>query len=192
MYIISQVFAGIGLITTTTGRLFKEQEKNLLFNIITNVMFTLSYFFLGAYVGMIGIVVSIIRSVVFYIFVKKKWEKKVWLLVLFIILFLVSCGLSSLLSREFVVLNFILVVLKGISFTYGSWQHNIKVFRLCSIIACSLSVVHDALVHGWLNMSAEALSIVFMIFVIFKERAEAKREELNSEKQESEDLNKSE
>lgn len=170
MYIVSQVLAAFGFVFTTTGRLFKQQEKNLLFNVIANIFFVFSYLFLAAYTGMMGLIISIIRSFVFYLFVKNKWEKKVWLLVLFLVLLLCSCLLSVFISKEFILIEFLLVLAKGGVYTFAAWQHNEKVFRWLSIVSCSCAIVHDLLQMGFVNAFAEFVSIIFIIVVFIRER----------------------
>lgn len=170
MYIVSQVLAAFGFVFTTTGRLFKQQEKNLLFNVVANIFFVFSYLFLAAYTGMMGLIISIIRSFVFYLFVKNKWEKKVWLLVLFLVLLLCSCLLSVFISKEFILIEFLLVLAKGGVYTFAAWQHNEKVFRWLSIVSCCCAIVHDLLQMGFVNAFAEFVSIIFIIVVFIRER----------------------
>lgn len=168
MYILSQVIAGCGFVFTTTGRLFKKQEMNLLFNVLANLFFGFSYFLLSAYAGMLGVIVSIARSFVFYLFVKKMWKKKLWLLLLFLVAQACSCGLSVLISKEFVLIELLLAFAKGGIFTYASWQHNPKVFRVLSIVTCVVCIAHDLLKHGYVNALAEFVSIIFIMVVIVR------------------------
>ena len=168
MYILSQVIAGFGFVFTTTGRLFKKQEMNLLFNVLANLFFGFSYFLLSAYAGMLGVIVSIVRSFVFYLFVKKMWKKKWWLLILFLVAQACSCSLSVLISKEFVLIELLLAFAKGGIFTYASWQHNPKVFRWLSIVSCVVAIAHDLLKHGYVNALAEFVSIIFIMVVIIR------------------------
>lgn len=174
MYVLSQVLAAFGFVFTTSGRLFKQQEKNLLFNVIANLFFVFSYLFLAAYAGMMGLIISIIRSFVFYLFVKNKWDKKLWLLILFLVLLVGSCSLSIFISKEFVLIEFLLVLAKGGVYTFAAWQHNVKVFRWLSIVSCCCAIVHDLLQMGFVNAFAEFVSIIFIIVVFVKEYRESK------------------
>lgn len=176
MYILSQVLAGVGLVFTTSGRLFKKQENNLLFNIIANVFFILSYLFLGAYAGMFGLIVSIARSIVFYFYVKNQWQKRVWLLILFLALLLASCFLSMAISKEFVLIEFLLVMAKGGLYTYASWQHNVKIFRWLSIVCCICTIAHDLLKQGYINALAEGIAIIFIVIVIIVDYVKSKKQ----------------
>ena len=136
-----------------------------------------SYLFLAAYAGMMGLIISIVRSFVFYLFVKNKWEKKVWLLILFLVLLVCSCTLSIFISQEFVLLEFALVLLKGGVYTFAAWQHNVKVFRYLSILSCVCAIIHDLLQKGYVNAFAEFVSIIFIIIVFIKDRKKEKGDE---------------
>jgi hypothetical protein len=174
MYIASQVLAAFSLFFNVLSRVFKKQSQCLFVNVISNIFGLLSCFFLTAYMGMAGLFLATVRSVVFYFYSKNNWEKQVWLLVLFILLQLGLCILTGFVAG-FIWWDFALVFIKSSIFAYGCWQKNITVFRLCSVASCTLTVVYFSLYAGYVNVAAEVLSIILLIVVMIKESVERKK-----------------
>ena len=148
MYIASQIFAAISLFFNIWSRFFKKQHHNLFINIFASIFNLISYILLTAYMGMVGLIVSTIRSIVFFLFAKNKWEKKTWLLVLFVGAQLGTCILTASISG-FIFIDFVLVFLKGSLYTYGSWQHNNNIFRWSSIISCVFAIIYNLRYDGY-------------------------------------------
>ena len=172
-YIISQVLAGFSLTFNVISRYFKKQSHSLLFNIISNLFGLASCAFLTAYMGMVGLFAATIRSYVFYIYSKKNWEKQVWLLLLFIAAQLALCIATGFISG-FIWWDFTLVMVKSTFFAYGCWQHNVKVFRICSIISCALTIVYFILYKGYVNCIAEFLSIIVLVYAMIRDRKKSR------------------
>ena len=149
-YIISQVLALIALIINVVSRYFKKQANGILFNALTNLFLMASCIFLTAYVGMAGCFVSAVRAFVFYIYAKKNWDRKLWLIIFFILLQFALCILTGFID-EFIWWAIILIMVKSTIFAYGCWQHNLKVFRICGIISCSLSATYYLIYMGYIK-----------------------------------------
>ena len=174
MYIASQIFAAISLFFNIWSRFFKKQHHNLFINIFASIFNLISYILLTAYMGMVGLIVSTIRSIVFFFFAKNKWKKKTWLLVVFVVAQFATCVLTACISG-FVLIDFVLVFLKGSLYTYGSWQHNVNVFRWASIASSSVAIIYNILYAGYMNCASEALSIVILLYVIIRDFVENKK-----------------
>ena len=185
MYIASQVFATLSLVCNVLSRFFKKQHHNLLVNIFASFLSVISFFLLTAYMGMVGLIVSTIRSITFYFFAKNNWEKKVWLLTVFTIAQLATCTITAVISINndamltLVIVDFILVFLKGTIYTYGSWQHNVRVFWWSSIISSSIASVYNLMHKGYMNTASEVLSIIILIYMITMDIISRKKEQNN-------------
>ena len=175
MYIASQIFSAISLFFNIWSRFFKKQHHNLFINIFASIFNLISYILLTAYMGMVGLIVSTIRSIVFFFFAKNNWEKKTWLLVLFVVAQFATCVLTACISG-FVLIDFILVFLKGSLYTYGSWQHNVNIFRWSSIISSTVAIIYNLLHAGYINCASELLSIVILFYVIIRDVLESKKQ----------------
>ena len=179
--IIAQSLAGVALVLTMAGRGFKKQTTNLLFNVVSCVFFAVSYLMLGAYMGLVEKCIAIVRSLVFYLYLKKNWNRQVWLLALFSVVLTVTCCFSFTTW-----LDFALIMLKGLSYTYASWQHNVKVFRWLSIFSCAVTFVYDLIYLGYVLAMAELVAIAVIIAVMIKEKVSEKR--IKNNQQTSEEL----
>ena len=197
MYFFSQVLAFISMGLNIGSRFFKKQSNVLLVNIFSCLVGFFSNLLLLAFMGMAGLLVSTFRSIVFYYFSKNKWEKKLWLLFLFLGLQLVVCSLTSYFmvnkivtetGKSFiscitasVVIDFILIFLKGGLFTIGAWQHNENVFRWLSIASAVFAVIYYFLLPkiGYANAASEIIAMSLIFYAIFSD-AKAKKKALAS------------
>ena len=161
MFIAGQIVSGVALVFNTSGRLFKKQSTNLIFNCIANILVAISFFLLGAYMGLVCMIVSAIRTFVFYLYAKNGWHKNFLLLILFTLLYL---GTSFLIFTNW--LEYIIIVAKGISYTYGAWQRRPQTFRILSIVSCLFTIWYNILYAGYINILCEILCIVFTSIVI--------------------------
>ena len=169
MYITSQVLAGFAMFFNIFSRFFKKQSHSLFYNFISNIFSLLSCIFLYAFMGMVGLVVSIIRTIVFYIYSKNDWEKKLWLLWLFFGLQLGVCILTSAITG-FIWWDFALIFVKSALYSYGAWQRNVHVFRWFCILSCLLTVVYFLIHIGYINALAEVVSIVILLFMEIRDK----------------------
>ena len=85
------------------------------------------------------------------------------------------CIITGFLS-EFIWWDITLVMVKSTFFAYGCWQHNVKVFRICSIISCVLTIVYFVLYAGYMNCISEALAIVVLVYAMIRDAKADKKE----------------
>lgn len=169
MTTVANILSLIGMGFNTGGRLFKKQENNMLFNLFSNVFFALGYLFLGAYMGLGVMVASILRTLILFSMFKNKQTPQLSTFYLLILVFL-TCSLISFTNW----LDFCLIMAKSISYTYGAWQHNVKIFRLFSIISCCFTICYNIPYHGYMNIIAESISIIFILIVAIVENNKSK------------------
>ena len=164
VYIASQVVSGIALTLNASGRLFKKQSTNMIFTVIANILIAISFYLLGAYMGLVCMIVSVTRTFVFYLYAKNGWSKNLFLLIFFIALYL---GTSFITFTNW--LEYVIIALKGITYTYGAWQHNVQTFRILSIASCIFTIWYNAIYAGYVNIIGEAICIIFILFVMIKD-----------------------
>ena len=175
MYIASQVVSGVALTLNASGRLFKKQSTNMIFTVIANILIAISFYLLGAYMGLVCMIVSVTRTFVFYLYAKNDWSKSLFLLIFFIALYL---GTSFITFTNW--LEYVIIALKGITYTYGAWQHNPQTFRLSSIASCVFTIWYNAIYAGYVNIIGEAVCIIFITYVIIKDIRASKNQTLSS------------
>lgn len=172
MTITATIFSLIGLGLSAGGRLFKKQENNMIFNCLSNIFFAVSYLFLGAYMGLGVMLVSALRTVVLYFNLKNHVEPQNNTLYLLILLFVTTSFISF---TNWI--DFCLIMAKSISFTYGAWQRDVKIFRWFSIVSCTFTIGYNAIYHGYMNIIAESISIIFTLTVMLSELIASKKKQ---------------
>lgn len=164
MFILAQAMSCVALVINTIGRLYKNQHENLLFNMLANIFVCISLWLLSAYMGLVCTILSVIRTFVFYIYAKNGYHKKLPDIIIFSLLFIGTSFIGF--TNWF---EYTLVVLKGLTYTYGAWQHDVRVFRYFSIASNVFTIGYNALYSGYINMINEFICIIFTSIIIYKE-----------------------
>lgn len=170
--LLAQLFSLVALILNTSGKLFKDQYKNLFFNMLSNIFVCISLWLLSAYMGLFCTILSVIRTFVFYIYAKKGIHKKLPDIIIFSILFL---GVGFIKFNGW--FEYTLIAFKGLTYTYGAWQHDIRVFRYFSIASNIFTIAYNSLYSGYINMLNEFICIIFTTILIYKDHIKEKNDE---------------
>lgn len=170
--LIAQLFSLVALILNTSGKLFKDQYKNLFFSMISNIFVCISLWLLSAYMGLFCTILSVIRTFVFYIYAKKGIHKKLPDIIIFSVLFL---GVGFIKFNGW--FEYTLIALKGLTFTYGAWQHDVRVFRYFSIASNIFTIAYNSLYSGYINMLNEFICIIFTTILIYQDHIKEKNDE---------------
>lgn len=170
MFVVAQIISGVALVINTSGRLFKKQSVNLLFNLVANVLIAISLFFLHAYAGMAITILCVVRNAILFIYAKYNLANDKKTLICFSLLF-IACGFIG--YTNF--FEYIIVVLKGLTYTYGAWQKNKYIFRVYSITSNIFTIQYNLLYNGYINILNEVICAIFTVFVIIKEQRRERR-----------------
>lgn len=160
MFIIAQIIGGIVLILTVISIQFKTKEKILICQIIANILISIQYFLLNALTGGVVSIINVIRCIIFYYYKKKNMKPSVVFLGIFVIIAIVSGILTwqSVLS--------IIPIIAAIIFTYGLWQDNITITRICTGITAGNWTIYNIIVKayaGAIQSIAECISSIIAI-----------------------------
>ena len=163
--IIAQVIRIIGSIFGILGDRSNDPKKLYLFNSIYNVMAGIQYFLLHAITGGITSVLTLVRNVLLY-----KYKKKLPIIVLIIYLLLTIClnltaydGIISLIPIALVTI-----------YTTGLYLDDIKKFKICTIIVCSLEIIYDYHYNAYVGIFFCILDIILVI-ISFKQMNKKKK-----------------
>lgn len=171
MFIAGQIVSGVALVLNTSGRLSNKPSTNMIFTSVANLLVAISFYLLGGYMGVACMLVASIRTFVFYLFARNEWNKSLSVLIFFTVLYLASCLLTFTNWLEYTI-----IALKGISYTYGAWQSNPQMFRGLSIFSCALTIWYNAIYMGYVNIISEALCIIFTLLVMIQEIRKSKNQ----------------
>ena len=138
-----QLFGFLPSIITLLSMHFDNRKKVLFMQCTSSVLFLIYYFLIGASVGVVMNIISLIRIVVSS-FNDRKWAShKAWL-VIFLVCYAV---VSPLLAWDGP--HSILMVISMILATIALWIHNLKVTRLLMAIVAPLLLLFDIFAGAW-------------------------------------------
>jgi len=161
MFIIAQIIGGIVLILTVISVQFKTKEKILICQIVANILVAIQYFLLNALTGGVVAIINTIRCIIFYYYKKKDKKPSVAFLGLFIAVAVISGVLTWQSAFS------IIPIIAAIVFTYGLWQDNVKVTRICTAITAGNWIGYNVIVKayvGAIQSLAECISAIIAIF----------------------------
>ena len=139
MYILAQIFGGIGLFVIIIGMQSKKKDTMLLAQSITNTCFVIQYFLLGAITGAVLYIINTIRTLTFYFWGKNSKDPSLCLLLLFISLAILF-GMYT-----YKDMFSLLPIIGSISTTYGGWQKKSKILRIGMLISSTILIIHDCI-----------------------------------------------
>ena len=163
--IIAQII-GVILIILTLLIPHASNKKNILaYILLANLLSCLMFFFIDAKAGLYGLIVTTIRSIVYWMYSTKSKCTPLFILVLFVFL-QISATIIGWVSW------FSALTLSLLFNTYGQWQTNENILRFCLLISAVMMgfyCFHTHAYTGALNKWLQALSVSFALFR-FRER----------------------
>ena len=126
-YILSQICVILAVISLGSTFLIKDKRIILLLSILIAVFYGLHYLLLDAITGLLMNMVSIVRSIWFYINAKKEKKNSIVILIVLFGIIIIS-GLLS-----FQNIYSILPIIATSLYTYSIWQDDIKIYRWIAI-----------------------------------------------------------
>lgn len=157
LFIIAQIIGFIVLGITVISIQFKTKEKILICQIIANILVAIQYFCLNALTGGVVAIINVIRCLIFYYYKKKDKKPSLIFLSIFI---LVAIGSGILTWQN----GFsIIPIIATIVFTYGLWQDNVKITRICTAITAGNWTIYNIIVKayaGAIQSVAECISAI--------------------------------
>lgn len=144
-FIIAQICGAITLILTVISVQFKTKEKILLFQIIANIIVSLQYFLLNATTGGVVAIINTIRCIIFFYYKKENKKPSVIFLIIFIVIAIISGIITWKNSFS------IIPIIAAIVFTYGLWQDNVKITKICTAITSGNWVIYNFVVKAYVG-----------------------------------------
>lgn len=160
MFIVAQIIGGIVLILTIVSVQFKTKEKILLCQIIANILIAIQYFLLNALTGAVVSIINVVRCIIFYFYKKKNMKPSIIFLIIFIIIAIIS-GIFTWQS-----IYSIIPIIAAIIFTYGLWQDNVTITKICTGITAANWSIYNLIVAayaGAIQSIAECISSIIAI-----------------------------
>ena len=170
LFILAQICGAIVLVLTVVSVQFKTKEKILIFQIIANVIVAVQYFLLNALTGGVVAIINTIRCVIFYLYKKKDKKPSVVFLIIFICVAIISGILTW--QDGFSIIP----IIAAITFTYGLWQDNVFVTKICTIITSGSWIVYNIIVKAYVGAVQSLAECVSAIIATIRYRKDDKKE----------------
>lgn len=165
-YVLSQICVILAVLFLGSTYLIKNKKIILFLTIMMSIFYGLQYLFLNAITGVFMNIVSIIRSIWFYINAKKKKKNSIFVLVILLIIIIIFELLS------FKNIFSILPMIATIIFTYSLWQDNIKVYRWLAIPMSISWIIYNTYSNSIFGIITESILLIIEIIGIIKLKKE--------------------
>ena len=165
MFFLAQILGGIVLILTVISVQQKTKEKILIFQIIANIVISIQYFLLDAVTGGVVSIINIIRCWIFYIYKKKNMKPSVAFLVIFILVAIAS-GIWTWQN-----IFSVIPIIAAIVFTYGLWQDNVKITKICTAITSGNWGIYNLIVKAYVGALQSLAEFTSSIIAIVREKS---------------------
>lgn len=161
-FFIAQVMGVIGLIYSIAS-MYKEDRRTVLILVtITNSFYLLQYSLLQALSGIIITLIAVLRGLIFYYYDSKKKNTPIFILLILITL------LTILSIYNYKDIYSLLTLIAGISYTYGVWQNNLRIFRITALIAPVCFIIYNIHVLAYAGALASLIEAIMAIIAIVK------------------------
>ena len=153
-FFITQIIGGIGFIFFVFSLQQKKKNRILFLQIISFLFYSIQYYLLSAYSGMIFYIINMIRCIVVY-YIGEKYRK----LSISFAMALVLIGAIFTYKGAIDIFSIIACAL-GAIFT---WQPDMKILRMGQIIVCLSWIIYDIFVSAYVSILSEITIIIASI-----------------------------
>ena len=159
---IAQIFGFVGAVVLWTSFQCKETKRLFLWQFIASLIFSLHFFLLGAYTGMILNLIAVLRSLLLFNG-HKKWASHPITMVVVMLMFAVSGALTwdgwlSLLPTASMVIG-----------TFFMWSRNGKTLRLALLFFISPCwLIYNFAMGSIAGVLTEVVNIISVVVSLFR------------------------
>jgi len=158
--IIAQIIGIVLIVLTLLSPQAKSKAGMLMVILLANILSCALFYFVDAKAGFFGLIVTTVRSFVYWLYANKTQRAPVFVLVAFAVL---QIGATIIGWENWIsALTFVLILN-----TYGQWQTNENVLRFCLLISAVVLGVYCLCTHaytGAINKLLQAISTVLAIY----------------------------
>lgn len=159
--VVIQAIGFVGMAVSIISFQTKSYQKIIWLRVISEIIFAVQYFLLGAYTGMVSNILSCVTNSVYRIRVKKNKSNKVCRIV-FVCLFVLVGGLT------WQGMITVLVVSAKVLSTIANGMGNSKTIRYMNLGIMMLWNVHDIIVFSIAGVLCNMATIVSILIAIFR------------------------
>ena len=161
--IAAQIIGFIGVVLFVLSFQIKSNKKLFFVQIMANVMFAIQFVMLGAYSGCVGLIICILRNVVFIY--RDRWEfanSKAMLAIM-----LGCCVLNTIVNWKGWYDLFSMLAVSSASIGY--WIGSARALRTSNLFAASPCwIIYDVVVGSWAGVLNETIAIVSILVSVVR------------------------
>lgn len=156
-FIIAQVFCFLAVASNVASYNTKKKSKALIWLMLVNFLYGIHYMLLNAASGAILSFLAMFRCYVYYRYTDNKLKPSFFILVIF-------CSLTILLGiLSYSNLFSIFAIVATLLNTFGSWHHNLKVYRICGILISLCLIIYNIHVAAILAIITTIIELIAAI-----------------------------
>ena len=156
MFWLGQLMGLMALIILIISFQTNEKNRLLRLQIFSSIFFALQYLFLGAPIGCLINLTTIIRNILF---------SKSKNIACSVIIILIMVIISIIFYTDLVsILPSIAVIL----YTIALWQDSLKITRIVEVISCLLFIVYSISVYAIVGLIATIIELIFVLIAIYR------------------------
>jgi len=159
---LAHIFGLFGFIFFVGSIQVKRKNNLLIFQLIANTLYTVSYFMLGAISAVLTDVISIIRCICFSISDRKNKKTSIFLLLFLIVITLLIIPLVCKSLFDFI------PILITIIYIISTWQNNMKIVRYSFIGAAFLWIIYNLHVGAIMPLIGNIFEIISGVVAIIR------------------------
>ena len=155
-YVISQVFIVIAIILYALTFTLKTKRSVLFIGLLSIVLTIIAFILLGAYTGAAVNLVTMFRSLWFYIEEKHGKHTKLSLIIILILII----GATFFTYEKMIDL---LPFAAGMIYTFACWQKNITLYRILGILVTTIDIAYDIQFNSIFGIVGKLIAIICAI-----------------------------
>lgn len=158
-YIISQALGLVAIAIVISSYFVNIKKKQMTLRIIADVFVSGSFLFLGTYVACIGIIIAIVRTIIFLIYEFKFKQVPVWLIgVIFLVLVTNSAVFMT--SPLDLLPMFALML-----FTLGFRIRRLVYMRLFFVTPLIMFLIYDVMIFAYTDIILKVIELVLTVII---------------------------
>ena len=176
MNILAQIFGTIAIILSFKSYQCKKRCSFLTLQTLVNVFYGIQYLLLNAYSGGVTSLISIIKNLSFYGYVRNDKKVPVYVLIIMESIFI----MTGILTYDGLIS--IIPVLISCFYTWAGWQNSLKTTCVAGMISAALWIIYNAYAGAYVSLIASVIEIIGSTIGFIKHKKSDKTENNKSDR----------
>lgn len=152
-YIISQAIGLVVIVLSLASYFVGTKRKQLLLVIISNILISISFLFLGTYVACIGIVIATIRTIIFFVYELRLKQVPVWVISMIFLVLIFNSAIFMKTPMD------LLPMFSLMLFTLGFKIRKLVYMRIFFIVPIIMFLLYDLTIFAYSDIVLNILQL---------------------------------